>query len=106
MPVQLNLHAFKRSVIKLHQKTWPFAGGMRSTVCPALTPYLVVVGGDEPQLQVQVVVPLLHADKVEDVVVFHAAHAVDLILVLPRQLVLHEERRERENTCRCCFSPN
>lgn len=49
-----------------------------------------MVGGDEPQLQVQVVVPLLHADEVEDVVVLHAAHAVDLILVLPRQLVLDE----------------
>lgn len=56
------------------------------------TAYLVVVGGDEPQLQVQVVVPLLHADEVEDVVVLHAAHAVDLILVLPRQLVLDESR--------------
>lgn len=31
-----------------------------------------MVGGDEPQLQVQVVVPLLHADEVEDVLVFHA----------------------------------
>lgn len=51
-----------------------------------------MVGGDEPQLQVQVVVPLLHADEVEDVVVLHAAHAVDLILVLPRQLVLDESR--------------
>lgn len=49
-----------------------------------------MVGGDEPQLQVQVVVPLLHADEVEDVVVLHAAHAVDLIFVLPRQLVLKE----------------
>lgn len=54
--------------------------------------YLVVVCGNEPQLQVQVVVPLLHADKVEDVVVLHAAHAVDLILVLPRQLVLDMSR--------------
>lgn len=54
----------------------------------ALTAYLVVVGGDEPQLQVQVVVPLLHADEVEDVFVLHAAHAVHLILVLPGQLVL------------------
>lgn len=54
-----------------------------------------MVGGDEPQLQVQVVVPLLHADEVEDVVVLHAAHAVDLILVLPRQLVLHESRDRR-----------
>lgn len=51
-----------------------------------------MVGGDEPQLQVQVVVPLLHADEVEDVVVLHAAHAVDLVLVLPRQLVLDESR--------------
>lgn len=50
--------------------------------------YLIVVGGDEPQLQVQVVVPLLHADEVEDVVVLHAAHAVDLVLVLPGKLVL------------------
>lgn len=57
--------------------------------------YLVVVGGDEPQLQVQVVVPLLCADKVEDVVVLHAAHAEDLILVLPRELVL-ERRREAD----------
>lgn len=55
--------------------------------------HLVVVGGDEPQLQVQVVVPLLHADEVEDVVVLHAAHAVDLVLVLPGQLVLHESRQ-------------
>lgn len=47
-----------------------------------------MIGGDEPQLQVQVVAPLLHADKLEDVLVLHAARAVDLILVLPRQLVL------------------
>lgn len=52
-----------------------------------------MVGGDEPELQVQVVVPLLHADEVEDVVVLHAAHAVDLVLVLPRQLVLDESRQ-------------
>lgn len=50
-----------------------------------------MVGGDEPQLQVQVVVPLLHADEVEDVVVLHAAHAVDLVLVLPGELVLDGE---------------
>lgn len=50
--------------------------------------HLIVVGGDEPQLQVQVVVALLHADEVQDVVVLHAAHGVDLVLVLPRQLVL------------------
>lgn len=49
-----------------------------------------MVGGDEPQLQVQVVVPLLHADEVEDVVVLHAVHAVDLVLVLPGELVLEE----------------
>lgn len=42
-----------------------------------------MVGGDEPQLQVQVVVPLLRAHKVEDVVVLHAAHAEDLVFVLP-----------------------
>lgn len=65
-----------------------FVGG----VSPSLTAYLVMVGGDEPQLQVQVVIPLLHSDKVEDVVVLHAAHAVDLILVLPGQLVLHKSR--------------
>lgn len=63
----------------MNQYMKQFAGGLR----PPRTAYLVVVGGDEPQLQVQVVVPLLHADKVEDVVVLHAAHAVDLILVLP-----------------------
>lgn len=51
-----------------------------------------MVGGDEPQLQVQVIGPLLHADEVEDVVVLHAAHTVDLVLVLPRQLVLDESR--------------
>lgn len=50
-----------------------------------------MVGGDEPQIQVQVVVPLLHADEVEDVVVLHAAHAVDLVLVLPGKLVLDGE---------------
>lgn len=42
-----------------------------------------MVGRDEPQLQVQVVVPLLHADKVQDVVMLHAVQAVDLILILP-----------------------
>lgn len=47
-----------------------------------------MVGGDEPQLQVQVVVPLLHTDEVEDIVVLHAIHTVDLILVLPGELVL------------------
>lgn len=52
--------------------------------------HLVVVGGDEPQLQVQVVVPLLHADEVKDVFMFHAVYTVDLILILPRQLVLNE----------------
>lgn len=55
-----------------------------------------MVGGDEPQLQVQVVVPLLHAYEVEDVVVLHAAHAVHLILVLPRQLVLHKSERQMQ----------
>lgn len=50
-----------------------------------------MVGGDEPQLQVQVVVTLLHADEVEDVVVLHAAHAVDLVLVLPGELVLQKK---------------
>lgn len=60
----------------------------RICISAALSAYLVVVGGDEPQLQVQVVVPLLRTDKVEDVFVLHAAHAVDLVLVLPRQLVL------------------
>lgn len=60
-----------------------------------------MVGGDEPQLQVQVVVPLLRADKVEDVVVLHAAHAEDLILVLPRELVL-DESREARCRCYCC----
>lgn len=54
-----------------------------------------MVGGDEPQLQVQVVVPLLHADEVQDVVVLHAAHAVDLVLVLPRQLVLGPGKQRR-----------
>lgn len=61
-----------------------------------------MVGGDEPQLQVQVVVPLLHADKVEDVVVLHAAHAVDLVLVLPRQLVL-DKSRETDTDVYFCF---
>lgn len=61
-------------------------------IAPSPTAYLLVVGGDEPQLQVQVVVPLLHAYKVEDAVVLHAAHAVNLILVLPRQLVLNKSR--------------
>lgn len=50
--------------------------------------YLVMVGSDEPQLQVQVVVPLLHTDEVEDVVVLHAIHTVDLVLVLPGEFVL------------------
>lgn len=47
-----------------------------------------MIGGDEPQLQIQVVAPLLDSDKMEDVVVLHAARAVDLVLVLPGQLVL------------------
>lgn len=64
-------------------------------------PYLVVVGGDEPQLQVQVVVALLHADKVEDVLVLHAAHAVDLVLILPRQPVL--ETRGDGYGCQSCY---
>lgn len=57
-----------------------------------------MVGGDEPQLQVQVVVPLLHTDEVEDVVVLHAVHAVDLVLVLPGEFVLGEgtEREKGE----------
>lgn len=54
---------------------------------------LVVVGGDEPQLQVQVVVPLLHADELQHVVVLHAAHAVDLVLVLPGEFVLHPKKK-------------
>lgn len=52
--------------------------------------HLVVVGGDEPQFQVQVVVPLLHADEVKEVFMFHAVQTVDLILILPRQLVLND----------------
>lgn len=75
----------KKRKLKIQQNK-RFAGG----TSPSLTTYLVMVGGDEPQLQVQVVVPLLYADKVEDVFVLHAAHAVDLILVLPGQLVLHK----------------
>lgn len=47
-----------------------------------------MVGSDEPQLQVQIVVPLLHTNKVENIVVLHAIHAVDLVLVLPGELVL------------------
>jgi len=62
--------------------------------------YLFVVGGDEPQLQVQVVAPLLGADEVEDVVVLHAAHAEDLVLVLPRQFVLDGER-DGSGCCSC-----
>lgn len=42
-----------------------------------------MVGRDEPQLQVEVVVALLHADEVQDVLVLHATHGVDLVLVLP-----------------------
>ncbi len=60
-----------------------------------------MVGGDEPQLQVQVVVPLLHADEVEDVVVLHAAHAVDLVLILPRQLVLDKSGETDADVCFC-----
>lgn len=60
-----------------------------------LAAYLVMVGGDEPQLQVQVVVPLLHADELEHIFVLHAAHAVDLILVLPGELILCVEGREK-----------
>lgn len=65
-----------------------------------------MVGGDEPQLQVQVVVPLLHADKVEDVFVLHAAHAVHLILVLPRQLVLDESREADTDVTSVIKAPN
>lgn len=54
--------------------------------------YIVMVGGDEPQLQVQVVVPLLHADEMEDIFMLHATHAVNLVLVLPRKLVLQDAR--------------
>lgn len=75
-----------------------------------------MVGGDEPQLQVQVVVPLLHADEVEDVVVLHAAHAVDLVLILPGKLVLdgggadivsdtiRQEVKEKKQVGGACFN--
>lgn len=45
--------------------------------------YVVVIGCDEPEVYVHVVASLLHADKVEQVLVFHPSQAVDLILVLP-----------------------
>ena len=52
-------------------------------VCVCVCVYPLVVVGDEPKLHRQVVVPLLHAHEVQDVVVLHATHAVDVILVLP-----------------------
>lgn len=47
-----------------------------------------MVGSDEPQLQVQVVGPLLHTNEVKEVVMLHAIHTVDLVLVLPGEFVL------------------
>ena len=55
-------------------------------------PYLLVVGGDQPQLDVHVGAPLLGAQEVEQVLVPHAAQVVDLVLVLPRLLVLRTPR--------------
>lgn len=70
---------------------------MKRTPSPlqaAAVSYLVMVGGDEPQLQVQVIISLFHTNEVEDVVVLHAIHTVDLILVLPGELVLEGEEHE------------
>lgn len=53
-----------------------------------------MVGSNEPQLQVQVIVSLLHADEVKDVFVLHASHTVHLIFVLPGQLVLNKNFEE------------
>lgn len=57
--------------------------------------YLVMVGSDEPQLQVQVIIPLFHTNEVEDVVVLHAIHTVDLILILPGKLVLEPKEHRK-----------
>lgn len=54
-----------------------------------------MIGGDEPQLHVQVIIPLFHTNEMEDVVVLHAIHTVDLILVLPGELVLERKSMGR-----------
>lgn len=54
-----------------------------------------MVGGDEPQLHVQVAASLLGSDELQQVLVSHPAQGEDLVLVLPRLLVLNTERGQR-----------
>lgn len=55
-------------------------------------PHLLVEGGDEPQVDVDAGAALLGADELQDVVVLHPGQAVDLVLVLPRLLVLQTQQ--------------
>lgn len=53
--------------------------------------YLLVVGGDEPELQFHASAPLLRPNELQQVIMFHPTQGIDLILILPRLLVLRTQ---------------
>lgn len=53
--------------------------------------YLFVVSSNEPQLRVQIGSSFLCADELQDVLVPHARKVIDLILILPRLLILRRK---------------
>lgn len=55
--------------------------------------YLVMVGGDKPQLRFQLAASLLSAEELQQVLVSHPAQAKDLKLVLPRLTLLSTGQR-------------
>lgn len=50
--------------------------------------HLLVVGGNEPQLHVRVASSFLSSDELQHILVSHPIQAEDLVLILPRLLVL------------------
>lgn len=57
--------------------------------------HLLVVGGDEPELHVHVASSFLGSDELQHILVSHPVQVEDLVLVLPRLLVL-ENRKQTE----------
>ena len=60
--------------------------------------HLLMIGGDEPQLNVHVASSFLGPDELQHILVSHPVQAEDLVLVLPRLLVLrtHQSTKVRD----------
>ena len=56
--------------------------------------HLLMVGGDEPQLHVHVASSLLCSDELQQVFMSHPVQVEDVVLVLPRLLVLNTKHTE------------